>query len=90
MERKSIGNADFVDLKNKLEALNAKSNVIHVDLSAKRRRINNIKATIDGIYDRFLCISSLVNKYNESFTITFIDILTNVVKIVELEEVSNC
>ncbi len=90
MERKSIGNADFVDLKNKLEALYAKTNVIHVDLSAKRRRFNNIKATIDGIYDRFLCISSLVNKYNESFTITFIDILTNVVKIVELEEVSNC
>ena len=90
MERKSIGNADFLELKGKLEKINAKSNVIHVDLSAKRRRFNNVKATIDGIYDRFLCVSSLVNKYNESFTITFIDILTNVVKIFELEEVSDC
>ena len=90
MERKSIGNSDFVDLKNKLIDLNSKSNVIHVDLSQKRRRLNNITATIEGIYDRFLCISSLINKYNESFTITFIDILTNVVKIKELQEISNC
>ena len=90
MERKSIGNDDFLDLKAKLLELNAKSNIIHVDLSAKRRRFNNITATIDGIYDRFLCISSVVNKYNESFTITFIDILTNVVKIIELEQISNC
>ena len=88
MERKSIGAADFTELKDKLEKLNAKSNVIHVDLSAKRRRFNNIQATINGIYDRFLCISSFVNKYNESFTITFIDILTNVVKIIELDEIS--
>ena len=89
MERKSIANGDFLELKNKLEQLYSKTHIIHVDLSAKRRRFNNITATIDGIYDRFLCISSMVNKYNESFTITYIDILTNVVKIFELADIGN-
>ena len=85
MEKRPLDYSDFNVLKEKLIEIYNKSEIIHVDLSMKRKRLNNIEAKIVGIYDRFLCITSVINNYEENFTITFIDLLTYKVKIRELE-----
>jgi hypothetical protein len=85
MEKRPLDYSDFNVLKEKLIEIYNKSEIIHVDLSMKRKRLNNIEAKIVGIYDRFLCITSVINNYEENFTITFIDLLTYKVKIKELE-----
>lgn len=85
MEKRPLDYSDFNVLKEKLIEIYNKSEIIHVDLSMKRKKLNNIEAKIIGIYDRFLCITSVINNYEENFTITFIDLLTYKVKIKELE-----
>lgn len=85
MEKRPLDYSDFNVLKEKLIEIYNKSEIIHVDLSMKRKRLNNIEAKIVGIYDRFLCVTSVINNYEENFTITFIDLLTYKVKIKELE-----
>ena len=85
MEKRPLDYSDFNVLKEKLIEIYNKSEIIHVDLSMKRKRLNNIEAKIVGIYDRFLCITSVINNYEENFTITFIDLLKYKIKIKELE-----
>lgn len=85
MEKRPLDYSDFNVLKEKLIEIYNKSEIIHVDLSMKRKKLNNIEAKIVGIYDRFLCVTSVINNYEENFTITFIDLLTYKVKIKELE-----
>ncbi len=85
MEGYSIDKQDFIILKSKLEELYRSSKVIHVDILTKRKKLDNITSKIEGIYDRFLCVSSLVNSYKEDFTISYIDILTKKIHIKELQ-----
>lgn len=84
MEGYSIDKKEFAVLKSRLEELWKNTKVIHIDISTKRKRMENITSRIEGIYDRFLCVTSLVNSYKEDFTISYIDILTNRIKIKEL------
>lgn len=84
MEGYSIDKKEFALLKSRLEELWKNTKVIHIDITTKRKRMENITSRIEGIYDRFLCVTSLVNSYKEDFTISYIDILTNRIKIKEL------
>ncbi len=86
MEKKPLDYSDFGVLRDKILELFNKSDIIHVDLSVKRKKLSNVEAKIVGVYDRFLCVTSVINHYTESFTITFIDILTNKIIIKELQE----
>lgn len=81
----SIDQNDFVSLKKRLLDLSKTNKVIHVDISQKRKKMTNVQAKIEGIYDRFMCVTSMVNSYSEDFTISYIDLLTNKIKIKELE-----
>ena len=81
----SIEQNDFIKLKERLLELYKTNKVIHVDISQKRKKMNNVEAKIEGIYDRFICVTSMVNHYSEDFTISYIDLLTNKIKIKELE-----
>ncbi len=85
MEKKPLDYSDFGVLKDKLIEIFNKNEIIHVDLSVKRKKLNNVEAKIVGIYDRFLCVTSIINHYEENFTITFIDVLTKKIIIKELE-----
>ncbi len=75
---------DFVKIKKQLEELYNKNNIIHVDIFTKRKPIRNAISQIEGIYDRFMCVTSLVNTYKEEFTISYLDILTKRIVIKEL------
>lgn len=85
MEKKPLDYSDFTSLRERLIDIFNKDPIIHVDLSSKRKKLKNIKAKIIGVYDRFLCITSVINFYEENFTITFIDLLTRNVSIDELK-----
>lgn len=80
----SIDKDDFVSLKDKLKVLFEKTDIIHIDIFTKRKKQSNVVSKIEGVYDRFLCVSSLINSYTEDFTISYIDILTNKIIIQEL------
>ncbi len=76
---------DIKALKERILELYNKSNIAHINLKASRKKLKNVKIIIKGIYDRFMSVTSMVNSYEESFTIKYIDILTNQVSILELE-----
>ena len=84
MEGKIIGYEQFGELKNMLIEHARESAFIHVSLRNGRNRIKEAKSKIVGIYDRFICVESRINNYDESFTINYIDILTKNVIIKEL------
>ena len=84
MESKIIGYERFGELKNMLIEHMKKSDFIHVSLRNGRNRIKEAKSKIVGIYDRFICVESRINNYDEAFTINYIDILTKNVIIKEL------
>lgn len=81
---KVIEKSQFLELKQKLKQIYLNSNIIHIDVCQKRKKLNNISAKINGIYDNFLCVESNVNGYIEDFTISYIDILMNNILIYEL------
>ncbi|MBE6137914.1 MAG: hypothetical protein E7176_05915 [Erysipelotrichaceae bacterium] len=85
MQNNTIDKNSFLILKEKLELIKENNSTIHVNISIKRKNLLNVASKIEGIYDRFMCVSSLVNSYREEFTISYIDILTNKIKIQELE-----
>ena len=89
MEKRPLDYSDFGLLKEKLIDIHNKNEFIIVDLSSKRKKLKNIKCKIVGIYDRFLCVTSVINNYEENFTITYIDILTKSVTILELKDAVN-
>lgn len=72
-------------IKNKIKEINSKSSVIHVSLNQKRIKIESVKAKIVGIYDNFIRITSNVNGYEESFSISYIDLYTGDIAIKELQ-----
>lgn len=85
MQGNTIDKNSFSILKEKLQKIKNTKDVIHVDISIKRKSQANVVSKIEGVYDRFLCVSSMVNSYREDFTISYIDILTNKIRIKELE-----
>lgn len=58
--------------------------VIHVSLVKGRTRVNNAPSKIKGVYQRFVCVTSKINNYEEDFTISYTDILTKLVMVKEL------
>ena len=80
-----MADKNFSEIKNKLIELNEKSNIIHVDINAKRKSVTNAKSTIVGIYDNFVCVKSNINNYTEDFTISYVDLLIRKIVIRELE-----
>lgn len=81
----SLEQKDFITLKEKLENLYKVNNIIHIDIMQKRKKINNVEAKIEGVYNRFICVTSMVGNYAENFTISYIDLMMNKIVIKELE-----
>lgn len=70
-------------LEEKFNALKSNS-IIHVSLIKGRLRVKEAPSKIKGVYQRFVCVTSKINNYEEDFTISYIDILTKSVVIKEL------
>ncbi len=71
-------------IKEKLEGIYKQSKLIHVSIHNRRNKVIEAPSKILGIYQRFLCVESKVNKYSEKFTINFTDIMIGNVTIKEL------
>lgn len=72
-------------IKNKIKEINSKSSVIHVSLNQKIIKIESVEAKIVGIYGNFIRVTSNVNGYEESFSISYIDLYTGDIAIKELQ-----
>lgn len=71
-------------IKEELERIYKQSKLIHVSIHNRRNKVIEAPSKILGIYQRFLCVESQVNRYTEKFTINFTDIMIGNVTIKEL------
>jgi len=78
-----MDNITINEIKNKLNALYKENKSIHIDVT-KRKGVKNVLCHISGIYEYFICVSSDVNGYLESFTISYADVLTKQIVIREI------
>lgn len=84
MEKKNFLCADqYKILKIQLKELSLKG-PIHVSLMRGRKKVDNVETKIVGVYDRFMCVQSMVSNYLEDFTVSYTDILNKGVQIKEL------
>ena len=77
-------NGKILDIKNRLNDLYKKNIEIHVYVQPKRKRVNNAPCKIKGVYDKFIIVESKVGMYDESFSITYVDIYIGNIIIKEL------
>ena len=73
-----------MDIKNKLSDIYKKTDIIHVSVVQKRKRLTAVEAKITGIYANFITVTGNVNGYIEDFTISYIDIIVGNIVIIEL------
>ena len=81
----TIDRNQFDVIKDKLRVIVDKSNLIHIDVLNKRKRVYDVKTNITGIYTNFICVETLINGYLEKFTISYVDLITKNIIIHELE-----
>ena len=72
------------DIKEKLNCIYKTTDIIHVSVNQKRKKINAVEAKITGLYTNFITVIGNVNGYIEDFTITYIDIMLGNTNIIEL------
>lgn len=73
-------------IKEDLKKIRSKSENITVSLNGTKRFSKTYKAKITGIYNNFLCVTSVINNYEESFTITYPDLISGRITIKEIDE----
>lgn len=78
-------NPKIDDIRKEIKTLYNEKKTIHVDVLNKRTRVKNALCEISGIYEYFLCVFSNINGYMESFSISYVDILTKQIIIRELQ-----
>ena len=76
-------NQKIEEIKNKLTELYKQNKIIHVSIISGRKKIKSAPSKILGAYINFICVESEVNKYMESFTINYTDIMNKKIVIDE-------
>lgn len=79
-----ISNEDIKELQEKIKNIYNNNGIIHVVVKPKKKHPITAESKIKGIYERFFNVSSYVGTYEESFSITYISILTKEILINEL------
>ncbi|MDE5565627.1 MAG: hypothetical protein K2I77_01450 [Anaeroplasmataceae bacterium] len=81
----AIRNVQLTTVYERILALFEQTKTIHVTVKNKRNLIIDAPSRIVGVYERFLCVESLVNHYIEKFTINYTDLITSKIIIKELD-----
>ena len=81
---KVISNEDVDSLKRNIKKLYDSGKMIHIIVKPKKKHPITAESKITGIYERFFSVTSHVGFYEESFTITYISVLTKEILINEL------
>ncbi len=82
----TLDKTDVDKLKEKIKDIYDANMSIHLSIKQKHKREIFAEAKITGMYENFFSVSSQVGSYTESFTITYISVLTKSIKILELNE----
>ena len=77
-------NQKIEEIKNRLTELYKQNKIIHVSIVGGRKKVKSAPSKIWGAYTNFICVESEVNKYMESFTINYRDIMIKKIVIDEL------
>lgn len=77
-------NQKIEEIKNRLTELYKQNKIIHVSIVEGRKKVKSAPYKILGAYANFICVESEVNKYMESFTINYRDIMIKKIVIDEL------
>ncbi len=72
------------EIKEKIEELFEKKEIVHINLNEKKQIMENVPAIITGVYPRFVCFETNYRGYNQTFTIQFSDFAINKASINEL------
>ena len=76
-----IDRNDIDSIKDMIHNIYNSKKEVYIDINNKRRRMKNVKINITGIYNHFFTVESNVNGYNESFTISYVDVMLGLYKI---------
>ena len=76
-------NQKIKEIKKQLTELYKQNKIIHVSIISGRKKIKSAPSKILGAYINFICVESEVNKYMESFTINYTDIMNKKIVIDE-------
>lgn len=72
-------------IRDKFMKLKQVTSNIHVTITTSRRKISETPAKITGVFNRFVCVTSKINNYEEDFTLSYVDILCGKIIVKELE-----
>ena len=77
---------EIKDIKDKVSKLYSEKKEIHISISSQRKKVKDATCVIDGVYNKFFVVKSMVNRYEESFTVLYVDVYSKNTIIKELTE----
>ena len=77
-------NEKILDIKHQILDFYNNKKVIHFSVTKGNKRIEPTEVQVIGIYDSFFCIKTINKRFNETFTIMYVDVF---IKGVVIEEI---
>ena len=77
---------EIKDIKDKVSKLYSEKKKIHISINSQRKKVKDAICAIDGVYDKFFVVKSMVNRYEETFTVLYVDVYSKNTIIKELTE----
>ncbi len=77
---------EIKEIKDKVSKLYSEKKEIHISINSKRKKVKDATCVIDGVYNNFFVVKSMVNRYEESFTVLYVDVYSKNTIIKELTE----
>lgn len=77
---------EIKDIKDKVLKLYNEKKQIHISINIHRKKVKDATCFIDGVYENFFVVKSMVNRYEETFTVLYVDVYSKNTIIKELTE----
>lgn len=78
---------EIQDIKDKVSKLYSEKKEIHISINSNRKKVKDATCFIDGVYENFFVVKSMVNnRYEETFTVLYVDVYSKNTIIKELTE----
>lgn len=77
-------NEKILDIKHQILDFYKHKKVLHFSVPKGNKRIEPTEVQLIGVYDSFFCIKTINKRFNETFTILYVDVF---IKDVVIEEI---